>query len=77
MSKRKKPDITVTDGKWTITQTYAFSDIYQLVWILDGRERISQLGNYKTEKQMQELLKHADNDLRILERDYVESNTHN
>lgn len=77
MSKRIRPDLTVTDGKWTITQTYAFSDIYQIVWILDGYVKIQQLGNYKNEKQMQELLKHADNDLRKLERDYVESNTRN
>lgn len=73
--RKIKPDITVTDGKWTITQTYAFSDIYQIVWILDGYVKIHQLGNYKNEKQMQELLKKADNDLRILEREYVESNT--
>lgn len=73
MSKRIRPDITVTDGKWTIKQTYAFSDIYQVEWILDGRERIEQLGDYKNEKQLRELLKQADEKLRILDRDYDES----
>lgn len=73
--RKIKPDITVTDGKWTITQTYAFSDIYQIVWNLDGYVKIQQLGNYKNEKQMQELLKKADDNLRILETEYVESNT--
>lgn len=73
MGKRIRPDITVTEGEWTAKQTYAFSDIYVVEWIHNGRCRRSILGDYKTEKKLREELKQADEIIRRLDRDYDES----
>jgi len=53
------PDITVTEGKWTCTQTYGFSDIYVVEVKYNGRTQLTRLGDYKTEDQLRAELKKA------------------
>lgn len=73
MKEQSKPDITLTDGEWTVKQTYCWSDLYSVTYLHGNKERYQRIGDYKTEQQLRKELEHAGETIRRLDRDYEES----